>query len=64
MYNLSVLPDFAVTPPTEEITDETGINSTKIETIEITETPAEAPLRRRQFNREVHREWRGDGWGN
>lgn len=65
MYNLHVLPDLTVSLPAEETIDEFRVADVETESVETAETPAEIPeRRRRQFNRGVHQEWRGDGWGN
>jgi len=65
MYNLNVLPDFAITPSTEKTADEADVNNIKVEVVEIAETPVEVPQRRGQFNgKTVRQKWREGGWGN
>jgi len=73
MYNLNVLPDFAITL-TLSSEEEVGENQAPGIRIrledpmpradESSELRGNIGLRRRQFNREVHQEWREDGWGN
>jgi phosphatidylserine/phosphatidylglycerophosphate/cardiolipin synthase-like enzyme len=73
MYNLTVLPDFAVTL-TLSSEEEIGENQAPGIRIRLEdpmpgadegfESHDKIGLRRRQFNRGVHQKWREDGWGN